>query len=180
MSPARDRACESKAAERIDSGHLWIFASDVIDRGNAQPGAAVRLIDPRGRVLGTAHHSSTSQIALRLLSSRVEAVDEEFFFRRMEVGAAFSRARGRGLERVPALHAEGDLLPGLIVDRYGDVAGAATSRSGMDRQADEIVARSGGWWRRAECGPQRRRGATKELPPRDEDDFGRAAGARRV
>jgi 23S rRNA (cytosine1962-C5)-methyltransferase len=128
-----------KAAERVDSGHLWIFASDVIDRGSAQPGAAVRLVDPRGRVLGTAHHSSTSQIALRLLSSRVETIDEEFFFRRMEAALRFRERVVAGSNAYRLLHAEGDLLPGLIVDRYGDWLVLQLLDQGMDRQAGEIA-----------------------------------------
>ena len=51
-----------KAADRVASGHPWIFSSDVADRGGAQPGEAVKVADPRGRPLGTAHYSSTSQI----------------------------------------------------------------------------------------------------------------------
>jgi 23S rRNA (cytosine1962-C5)-methyltransferase len=51
-----------KGASRIDSGHVWIFASDVLGGGDAQPGDAVAVTDPAGRILGTAHYSSTSQI----------------------------------------------------------------------------------------------------------------------
>ena len=56
-----------KGADRWRSGHPWIFTSDVIDRGDAQPGEAVKVMDPRGESLGTAHFSSTSQITLRML-----------------------------------------------------------------------------------------------------------------
>ena len=59
-----------KAADRAASGHPWIFASDVTDRADAAPGDAVRVVDPKGRTIGVAHYSSTSQITLRLLSSK--------------------------------------------------------------------------------------------------------------
>ena len=72
-----------KAADRVASGHPWIFASDVTDHDGAQPGEAVRVADGRGRKIGTAHYSSSSQIALRMLSDQVEAVDRDFFFRRL-------------------------------------------------------------------------------------------------
>jgi len=56
-----------KAADRAAGGHPWLFSSDITDRGDAQPGDAVGVADPKGRILGVAHYSSTSQIALRLL-----------------------------------------------------------------------------------------------------------------
>jgi len=61
-----------KGADRIASGHPWIFSSDVIAREGAESGAAVKVADPRGRPLGTAHYSSSSQISLRMLSRQVE------------------------------------------------------------------------------------------------------------
>ena len=109
-----------KGADRVASGHPWIFASDVISHGLADPGDVVRVVDPKGRSIGVAHFSSASQIALRLLSARVEPIDEAFLRRRLE--AAY-RHRQKVVENSDAyrlVHAEGDLLPGLIVDRYGD------------------------------------------------------------
>ncbi|MDQ2899714.1 MAG: class I SAM-dependent rRNA methyltransferase, partial [Acidobacteriota bacterium] len=47
-----------KAAGRVASGHPWIFRSDVLDAADASPGDVVRVIDPGGRLLGTAHYSS--------------------------------------------------------------------------------------------------------------------------
>ena len=56
-----------KAADRVASGHPWIFASDVVSAEGASSGIAVKVVDPRGRALGVAHYSSSSQISLRLL-----------------------------------------------------------------------------------------------------------------
>ncbi len=67
----REVRVNRKAADRVASGHPWIFASDVLDTGGAQAGDAVKVLDPAGRPLGTAHFSAASQIALRLLSHRV-------------------------------------------------------------------------------------------------------------
>ena len=58
----------AKGAGRIESGHPWVFASDVADRGDAAPGRRGACCRGRGRAVGVAHYSSTSQIALRLLS----------------------------------------------------------------------------------------------------------------
>jgi 23S rRNA (cytosine1962-C5)-methyltransferase len=128
-----------KATERLADGHLWVFASDVVDRGTAQPGDFVKVIDPKGHALGTAHYSSTSQIVLRLLSQRVEPIDEEFIFKRCAAALRFRERVVRNTDAYRLVHAEGDLLPGLIVDRYGDYLAMQLLDQGMDRQANDVV-----------------------------------------
>jgi len=128
-----------KAAQRLEDGHLWVFASDVVDRGDAQPGDFVKVVDPKGRALGTAHYSSTSQIVLRLLSQRVEPIDEEFIFKRCEAALRFRERVVRDTDAYRLIHAEGDLLPGLIVDRYADYLAVQLLDQGMDRQAGDVV-----------------------------------------
>jgi 23S rRNA (cytosine1962-C5)-methyltransferase len=128
-----------KGADRVASGHLWVFASDVVDRGEAQPGDAVKVVDARGRDLGIAHYSSSSQICLRLLSTQVEAIDRAFFLRRLAAAEAHRRRVVSGTEAYRLVHAEGDLLPALIADRYGDYLVLQTLDQGMDRAKPEIV-----------------------------------------
>src|ERR1035438_6217080 len=72
-----------KAADRVASGHPWIFTSDIANVDGAQSGAAVKVADPRGRPLGTAHYSSASQIALRMLSHHVEEIGRDFYLKRL-------------------------------------------------------------------------------------------------
>jgi 23S rRNA (cytosine1962-C5)-methyltransferase len=140
MLPTATVRVNRKGADRVRSGHPWIFASDVLDRGAAQPGDAVRVIDPKGSVLGTAHYSSTSQIALRFLSNRVEAIDTEFLRRRMEAALAYRQRVVRDSDAYRLIHAEGDLLPGLIVDRYGDWLSMQLLDQGMERITSEVIA----------------------------------------
>lgn len=129
-----------KGADRIDSGHPWIFASDVISHGGASAGAAVRVVDPKGHNLGTAHYSSTSQITLRLLSRRVEPVDGTFLRERLSAALRYRVRFVQGSNAYRLVHAEGDLLPGLIVDRYGDWLVLQLLDQGMDRMKDEVTA----------------------------------------
>jgi 23S rRNA (cytosine1962-C5)-methyltransferase len=139
MLPAATVRVNRKAADRVRSGHPWIFSSDVIDRGAAQPGDAVGVIDSKGRSLGTAHYSSTSQIALRLLSTRVEAIDREFLRHRVQAAVQYRDRVVRDSDAYRLIHAEGDLLPGLIVDRYGDYLSMQLLDQGMERIASEVV-----------------------------------------
>ncbi len=128
-----------KAADRAASGHPWIFTSDVVERNGAQPGEAVNVTDPRGRALGVAHHSSTSQIALRFLSNQPCDIDRDFFLRRLQAAEAHRRTVVQNTDAYRVVHAEGDLLPALIVDRYGDYLVMQTLDQGMDAAKSVIV-----------------------------------------
>ena len=128
-----------KGAERIASGHPWVFASDILDKGAAQAGEAVAVSDARGRLLGTAHFSSSSQITLRLLSREAETVDAAFWTRRLTSAINFRRLVVKDTDAYRIVHAEADLLPGLIVDRYGDILCIQTLTQGMDRARPVLV-----------------------------------------
>jgi 23S rRNA (cytosine1962-C5)-methyltransferase len=128
-----------KAAERIASGHPWIFASDIAELDGAQPGAAVKVADLRGRPLGVAHYSSASQIALRMLSPQVEEVGRDFYLRRLQAAENHRRRVVRDSDAYRVVHGEADLLPALIVDRYGDYLVMQTLDQGMDAARAEIA-----------------------------------------
>ncbi len=121
-----------KGADRVASGHPWVFRGDVADPAKPTPGSVVTVADHRGRTLGTAHYSSTSQITLRFLSDRVEPIDAAFFRRRIEAAAGHRARVVQGSEAYRLVHAEADLLPALIVDRYRDSFVLQTLNQGMD------------------------------------------------
>jgi 23S rRNA (cytosine1962-C5)-methyltransferase len=121
-----------RGAERARTGHLWIYRSDVRDAEGVEGGSVVRVRDERGRAVGQALYSSRSEIALRLLTTRDEAVEREWWRARLRAAAE----RRRGLEQEAGafrlVYSEGDLLPSLIVDRYGDVLVMQTLSQGTD------------------------------------------------
>jgi len=126
-----------KGADRLRSGHPWIFRSDVVAIGQATAGTTVRVLDPRGQFLGQAHYSAASQIALRMLGRSASPID---------IGARIAAAqllRERVVTDSTAyrlVHAEGDFLPALIVDRYGDSFAIQALDQGMEHSTPEIVA----------------------------------------
>ncbi len=128
-----------KAADRVRSGHPWIFSSDVIDRGSSQAGDVVRVVDPKGKNLGVGHFSSTSQITVRLLSTRVEEIDEPFLSKRIAAALEYRRRVVSNSNAWRLIHAEGDLLPGLIVDHYADWLVVQLLDQGMDRMSPSVV-----------------------------------------
>ena len=129
----------AKGAGRIASGHPWIFASDVQDRGTAEPGDAVRVVDPKRRFLGIAHYSSTSQICLRLLTTREEPIDAAFFRRRIKQALAYRQRVVADSDAYRVVFGEADLLPGLVIDRYADCVVLQTLDQGMERARDTIA-----------------------------------------
>ena len=129
-----------KASDRIHSGHPWVFTSDLLDNGSASAGDVVRVIDGHGRNLGMAHYSSSSQISLRLLSRRIEQIDQDFLIKRVTAALAFRQMVVKNSEAYRLIHAEADLLPGLIVDRYGNWLVIQFLDQGMDRMTEQVVA----------------------------------------
>jgi 23S rRNA (cytosine1962-C5)-methyltransferase len=129
-----------KAAARVTGGHPWIFKSDVADAGEAVAGDAVSVIEANGRFLGTAHYSAASQITLRMLSSKQIEVNQAFFRERFLDALRHRQRLLLGATGYRLVHGEGDFLPGLIVDRYGDYFTVQTLDQGMDRAAPEMVA----------------------------------------
>ena len=129
-----------RGAERLARGHLWIYRSDVERSApGVEPGDVVVVQDGRGRFLGKAFWSARSQIALRLVSRDDVPIDEGFLAERLSAAIAL-RERAFGDERfVRLVHGEADLLPGLVVDRYGDVAVVQTLVPATDRRKQLIA-----------------------------------------
>ncbi|MBI2963718.1 MAG: class I SAM-dependent rRNA methyltransferase [Deltaproteobacteria bacterium] len=127
-----------RAVERARRGHPWIYRSDVVEVG-ARAGDLVRVLGPNGRAVGEALYSDRSQIALRLLVRGERHADRDWLRERLQ--AAIALRRGLGIEATAyrLVHAEGDLLPSLVVDRYGDVLVVQALSQGMDRRLGEVV-----------------------------------------
>lgn len=106
-----------RGVDRLRSGHLWIYRSDV-NEAEAEPGAVVKLIDDRGRFQGRAFYSDKSQISIRLLTREDVPVDREFFALRLAQAEAYRKLTVENSDAYRVVYSEGDLLPSLIVDRY--------------------------------------------------------------
>jgi 23S rRNA (cytosine1962-C5)-methyltransferase len=129
-----------RGADRVRNGHPWIFRSDVerIPEG-VQPGAAVRVTERNGRPVGQALYSSTSQIALRLLTTTDVTIDRPWWQARVQAAWQLRDRLGLDATAWRAVHAEGDLLPSLVVDRYDDVLVVQTLSQGTDAHREVIV-----------------------------------------
>ncbi len=117
---------------RLRHGHPWIYRSDV-DAGGAAGGEVVTVRGARDRVLGQAFFSDRSQIALRMVTRDDRPVDEAFWRARLAAAIGFRASLGIDASAYRLVHGEADLLPSIIVDRYGDVLVVQTLSQGSDR-----------------------------------------------
>ena len=128
-----------RAAARLERGHPWIFRSDLAGEPDAPPAAVVRVQLASGKPLGTAHYSSTSQIALRMLADRDTVVDEAFLRQRLSAAISLRERLVRDSDSYRVVYGEADFLPGLVVDRYADCLAIQTLSQGMDALQPVIV-----------------------------------------
>jgi 23S rRNA (cytosine1962-C5)-methyltransferase len=122
----------ARGEERVRRGHPWIYQTDVAHVA-AEAGAVVDVLGARQRFLGRAFYSDKSQISLRMLTRTDEDVDEAFWRERISSAIAFRESLTIDATAYRLVHAEADLLPSLIVDRYADVLVVQALSQGADR-----------------------------------------------
>lgn len=128
----------TKGVDRLRSGHPWVYRSDVRS-AQAEAGAIVRVMDERGRFHGRAFYSDKSQIAVRLLTRENVPVDRAFFADRLRRAAAYRETVVENTDCYRLVHGEADLLPSIVIDRYGDYLVVQTLSQASERQKDLIV-----------------------------------------
>lgn len=113
--------------------HPWVF-DGAIDRGRADPGETVRVESADGRFLAWGAYAPSSKIRVRVWSfDEAERIDAAFFERRLRAAVALRERLAIDSDGVRLVHGESDGLPGLVVDRYGDILVAQFGSSGAER-----------------------------------------------
>lgn len=126
--------------KRLVEGHPWVFQGEVdFVHGDYEPGDVVTVVDGRGQFLGKGYINPRSQIIVRMLTGHDETVDRAFFKRRLERAWAHRQRLLSDTSACRVVFGEADFLPGLIVDRFGDVLVVQTLALGIDRWLPDIV-----------------------------------------
>ncbi len=121
-----------RGVNRLKSGHVWVYRSDIMSADEVAPGSVVAVSDQRGKALGTALYSSSSQIAIRMIS-RDPVTDFPALLReRISNAIAYRNALVRDTDAYRVIFSEADFLPGLIVDRYNDILSLQILTQAMD------------------------------------------------
>ncbi len=126
----------AKGAARWQAGHPWIYRTDLYDEPRDTAGV-VTVTDRRGRHLGQALYSPSSEIRLRLLTTKREAIDATWWADR--IATAAGRRAGIPATAYRVVHGEGDGLPSLIVDRYGPYVVAQLLSAGLEQVRPDVL-----------------------------------------
>ena len=128
---------------RLRAGHAWVFSNEVdVTRTpltDFSPGAEVSILDASGRSLGSGYVNPGTLIAARLVDRGGRALDAKFFAQRIETALALRERLYPGAPYYRLVFGESDGLPGLVLDRYGDVLVGQTMTAGMERLRPEIA-----------------------------------------
>jgi len=123
-----------RGAERLKAGHVWVYRSDMVSAKDVAPGAVVPVHDHRGKFLGTALYSSSSQIAVRMISHEPVPDFPALLRERIREAVAYRERVVSDTDAYRLVFSEGDFLPGLIVDRYHDVLSLQILTQAMDAE----------------------------------------------
>ena len=127
-----------KGARRLRAGHPWVFAGDLREPADAPPGLA-SLVGPSGELVGAGFYNPRSKLAFRLVTRGAEPVTEALIAERLRQAAAHRERAAAGWEAFRAVHSEADGLPGLTVDKYGDVLVLQQHAAALGLFTDVIV-----------------------------------------
>ena len=126
---------------RIRGGHPWIYRADVARLDGAwRDDEAVTVCAADGRILGRGFYNPRPQIVCRLVTRHDEAVDDALLRRRLETAWAFRGTLAYDGDAQRVVFGEGDALPGLVVDRYGDVLVLQALTRGIAAHAGRLAA----------------------------------------
>lgn len=124
---------------RVRAGHPWIFSNEIdAVEGEPQDGSIVDVVDSRGAYLGRGYVNRHSLIAVRLLTRGRDEIDAAFFRKRIARAIAYREDVLPGATALRIVASEGDFMPGLTVDRYGDVLSVQITTLGMEARRDLI------------------------------------------
>jgi 23S rRNA (cytosine1962-C5)-methyltransferase len=121
-----------RGATRLKEGHVWVYRSDIVSANDVAPGALVSVSDDRGKPLGTALYSSSSQIAIRMISPNPVTDLAPLIRERIRQAIDYRERVVRDTDAYRVVFSEGDFLPGLIVDRYNDMLSLQILTQAMD------------------------------------------------
>jgi 23S rRNA (cytosine1962-C5)-methyltransferase len=121
-----------RGASRLKAGHVWVYRSDIVFADNVSPGSLVAVTDQRGKPLGTALYSSSSQIAIRMMSDEPVKDFPALLRECIAAALAYREKIVRDTNAYRVIFSEADFLPGLIVDRYKDILSVQILTQAMD------------------------------------------------
>jgi 23S rRNA (cytosine1962-C5)-methyltransferase len=138
MPPSSTVTISARGEQRVRCGHPWVYRADVVDV-DAAAGEIVEVLGPRQRTIGHAFFSDRSQIPIRMLTRGEAAANESLIRARLENAVRYRASLAIDATAYRVVHGEGDLLPSLIVDRYGEYVVLQALSQATDRLLPAIT-----------------------------------------
>jgi 23S rRNA (cytosine1962-C5)-methyltransferase len=130
---------KKKEERRVLRGHPWVFSNELqAVPSDAVPGEPVDVVGASGGFIGRGYLNPRSLIAVRLLTRHQEEIGREFLLKRIARARDLRTLLGFG-DSYRAVYSEGDGLPGLIVDKYGDTLVVQSLTAGVDRLFETVI-----------------------------------------
>jgi 23S rRNA (cytosine1962-C5)-methyltransferase len=121
-----------RGATRLKDGHVWVYRSDIVSADGVAPGSLVAVHDHRGKPMGTALYSTSSQIAIRMISPDPVSDLPALIRQRIADAISYRKHLVHDTDAYRVIFSEADFLPGLIVDRYNDILSLQILTQAMD------------------------------------------------
>ncbi|HPI20902.1 MAG TPA: class I SAM-dependent rRNA methyltransferase [Candidatus Kapabacteria bacterium] len=131
---------KSNAFKRLSTGHLWVYSNELTEIPKLKPGTIVKAVINKSnqKSFGLAFYNPHSLISLRLLSTEKE-INADFFIERIKKANSMRREIYPNCNMYRLVFGESDLLPGLIIDRYGDYFALQIHSAGMENLINQII-----------------------------------------
>ena len=130
---------KSGEGRRVEQGHLWVFSNEVSQLEEPGDRDEVSVLSAKGKFIGNALLSSSAQLRARIYSRKPEHCDEDFIKRQLEIALEYRKKIGYLQHSYRLCFSEGDFLPGLIVDVYGNHLVIQLTTKAMDSRREIIV-----------------------------------------
>lgn len=130
---------KAKEERRLKAGHWWVFSNEIDGLDTSiEPGTLVRVLSSDGAQVGIGTFNPHSLIAVRLLQKGEGELPEDFIFEKLD--EAYTRRKEIGVRKYGRMcYGEGDNLPGLVIDRYGDILVVDVLTAGMELLKPQIT-----------------------------------------
>jgi len=139
MSPLPEIRLTPKGLRWQRTGHPWVYRNDLESQPDLAAGELVAVTDAAGRFLGQAFYSAASRIALRLLTTGNDPINEVFWEKRLRQALAYRRGVVNDTDTYRLIYGEADGFPGLVVDTYAGHLAIQTLHPGMELRLPVII-----------------------------------------
>jgi 23S rRNA (cytosine1962-C5)-methyltransferase len=125
---------------RVEQGHPWVYDNEIehVNGGKPEAGEIVKVFNFKNQFIGSGYYNAASTIRVRILTRIDETVDAAFFYKKLAEAKAM-RERVGYKENYRLVFSESDMLPGLVIDKFGKVLVLQSLTAGIEKHLPDIT-----------------------------------------